>query len=70
MRVPNSVEPLSLHCQGDIMGESTTLIVPGPHAAIWGNVLVGGVVGAAVDMASGRGMNYPARVNVHSGSCR
>ena len=38
---------------------------------IWGNVLYGGVIGAAIDSGTGAGFNYPSTVTVNmTGNCK
>ena len=41
------------------------------NANIWGNLLYGGPIGAAIDSGTGAGFNYPPTVTVNmSGSCK
>lgn len=58
--------PITVSCtKGKLAGgasvESTT------EAAAFGNILAGGIIGAAVDMGSGAAYNYPASVSVKLG---
>ena len=35
-----------------------------PNSGVWGNIVVGGLVGYAIDSASGAGFNYPSELPV------
>jgi hypothetical protein len=61
--VARSYSALTIACQkgklsGSASAESTT------QGSAFGNILLGGIVGAAVDMSSGAAYGYPATVHV------
>ena len=49
------------HASGNVVAESAT------RPAMWGNAIVGGVVGAAIDHSSGAAYEYPANIRVLMG---
>lgn len=69
IEVSNSWSPLSIECEGDLLGAASTVLMPQPNWGMAGNLLVGGVPGALIDTATGRGFNYARRVNLHRASC-
>jgi hypothetical protein len=69
IQVPNSWNLLSLECRGEMLGTASTVIMPKPNLGLVGNLLIGGVPGAVVDTATGRGLNYDRTVNLHRSQC-
>jgi hypothetical protein len=69
VRVPNSWNVLSVECQGEMLGIASTVIMPKPNLGLVGNLLIGGAPGAALDSATGRGLNYDRIVNLHRNQC-
>lgn len=67
--VGNSWSPLTLQCEGDLLGSASTTVVAKPNVGMAGNLLLGGVPGALIDSATGRGFNYDRRVNLHRTAC-
>jgi hypothetical protein len=67
---PGSVEVgktknnLDINCTKDGFHNATASIEPQFQAATFGNVLAGGLVGVAVDAASGANYEYPSPIDV------
>jgi len=61
--------PIKLTCKPAFMAPQTVLVRPGVDAVMAGNVLLGGLVGGAVDLATARGWQYPSQVDVEYPSC-
>lgn len=59
----------SISCTSPFIGAVTVPLHPGPSMAMAGNVLLGGLVGAGVDVVTGAGLSYPARVKVMYPGC-
>jgi len=54
---------LSVICEkGHLAGNA--LVPSSAKAAAFGNILAGGIIGAAVDMGSGSAYDYPSQINV------
>ena len=62
--VPKSVHSLNIQCRKSGAGEATKIVKSTLNPALAGNIKIGGVVGAAVDAASGAMNDYPKSVTV------
>lgn len=60
---------LKVTCRSVLVGQHTVHAPASLQGAMAGNVLLGGLVGAAFDVGSGRGLSYPASVDVSYPSC-
>ena len=60
---------LRVTCQSAYVEKHTVSVRPNVQVAMAGNVLLGGLVGGAVDVATARGLQYPANVDVAYPSC-
>jgi hypothetical protein len=60
---------LRVQCKSNLFDRQTTHTAPVVQKAMAGNLLIGGVVGAAVDVGSGRGFRYPNRIDVAFPAC-
>jgi hypothetical protein len=60
---------LRVTCQSAYVEKHTVSVRPHVQMAMAGNALLGGLVGGAVDVATGRGLQYPANVDVAYPSC-
>lgn len=60
---------LRVQCQSSLLGRQSAVTTPQWQTAMAGNVLVGGVLGAAVDVGTGRGLRYPGRIDVPFSAC-
>ena len=65
--------PAQLVLQRDasvLEGAQVLRVMPGADASLAGNLLVGGLIGAGVDVVTGAGLRYPAHIVVDYPSCR
>ena len=69
IQITNSWSPLTIECEGDLLGSVSTFLMPKPNWGLAGNALVGGLPGAMIDTATGKGLNYNRSVNLHQASC-
>lgn len=60
---------LRVTCKSAFVDKHTVSVRPHVQMAMAGNVLLGGFVGGAVDVATARGLQYPANVDVVYPSC-
>lgn len=68
--VNRDVSALTVQCASPFFGAQSVVVSPGVSTAAVGNLLVGGLVGAGVDMVTGSGLAYPALVVVNYPACR
>lgn len=61
---------LEVACSSPFFGAQVLRVMPGADASLAGNLLVGGWVGAGVDVVTGAGLRYPAHIVVDYPSCR
>lgn len=62
--VNKSTADLSVVCIKNKVNSTATIVKSTNNANIWGNILLGGPIGAAVDAGTGAGFDYPPSVNV------
>lgn len=62
--VTKSLSDLTVNCTKDKMQANPAIVRSSSNANIWGNVLLGGPIGAAIDAGTGAGFDYPPSVNV------
>ena len=62
--VTKSTADLSLSCTKGSSTSITSIIQSKSNTNIWGNILLGGPIGAGVDAMTGAGFDYPPSVNV------
>jgi hypothetical protein len=55
---------LAVTCTGNKGERGATTVSSSTGGAVFGNILIGGVIGAAVDMGSGAAYNYPSQIVV------
>lgn len=60
---------LTITCQSPFFDPNTVNVPPSLNPTITGNVLVGGLVGAGVDVVTGSGLGYSRVVNISYPSC-
>ena len=60
---------LKVTCRSPFAGQHSTSVRTGVQMAMAGNVLLGGLVGGAVDVATARGLQYPSKIDVVYPSC-
>ena len=68
--VKNDFRKLSLSCKPQAMNGFTVYAPALPSWALAGNVLAGGVVGAAVDFFNNTALKYPDNIDITSPSCK
>lgn len=62
--VSKSTADLSVSCTKGNSSSITSIVKSSSNTNIWGNVLLGGPIGAGVDAMTGAGFDYPPSVNV------
>ena len=67
--IRKSTGDLIVSCKKDEMLSSVTY-KSSAATGMWGNILAGGVVGAAVDAGTGAGFDYPNPININFDQCR
>lgn len=60
---------LRVDCKSVFLDRHVVQVPAGLDVAMAGNLLVGGLVGAAVDIRTRRGMSYPQHIDVKYPSC-
>lgn len=65
-----SAEDLSVRCEMENQPPGTTRVVSQANVGMFGNILLGGVVGAAIDHSKGTAYDYPGFVRVVFGANR
>lgn len=67
--VPKDMYALRVTCKSVLVDQHTVQVPASMQGAMAGNVLLGGLIGAAIDVGSGRGLSYPASVDVNYPAC-
>ena len=62
--IQKSTSDLTVTCTKDGIQSNPAIVKSSSNASIWGNILLGGPIGAAVDAGTGAGFDYPPAVNV------
>ena len=62
--ISKSTADLSVTCTKGGTTSITSIIKSSSNTNIWGNVLLGGPIGAGVDAMTGAGFDYPPSINV------
>lgn len=60
---------LKVTCKSLFAEKHTTSVRSGVQVAMAGNVLLGGLVGGAIDVATARGLQYPTKIDVAYPAC-
>jgi hypothetical protein len=63
-RISKSRHDITVNCEKTDHEPTSSTVTAGFQAATLGNVLVGGVIGLAADLASGAAITYPDNVKV------
>ena len=62
--LPSEASPITVACQA-VGYKNTTQVVKGHYDGwIWGNILFGGIIGAAIDGSRGAGKKFPPQVTI------
>lgn len=67
--VLNDTSTLDITCRSGSTPRFTVSVPPMPSWTMAGNLLAGGLVGAAVDAYSGVGMKYPETIDISNPAC-
>jgi hypothetical protein len=67
--VDRDLRGLRISCRDERYQNSAVWVQAVPDMALAGNVLLGGLVGASVDVANGRGVAFPSQINIQSPHC-
>jgi hypothetical protein len=70
VNVRKSAQELLVRCEMEDNPPGVTKVASSANAAIFGNVVFGGVVGVIVDQSTGSGYDYPTHVRVDLGKTR
>jgi|LauGreDrversion4_2_1035121.scaffolds.fasta_scaffold1144533_1 hypothetical protein len=62
--VSKSTSDLTVSCTKEKVQSNPAIVKSSSNSSIWGNILLGGPIGAAVDAGTGAGFDYPNAVNV------
>ncbi len=62
--VSKSSADLSVTCTKDKVSSNPAIVKSSSNVNIWGNILLGGPIGAAIDAGTGAGFDYPPTVSV------
>ena len=68
--VNRDMSTLRVTCHSPFVGSHTVQARAGLQSSMAGNLLVGGLVGAAVDVASARGLQYASQIDLVFPSCQ
>jgi hypothetical protein len=64
LKVRRDYDPLQITCTHPLLGKVNELINSRGSSAMGGNVLAGGLIGAAIDHTSGAGYQYPTNLSI------
>ncbi len=67
MMVQKSYGDMSVKCEKPDMSPGLAFYQSKSNGGVWGNLLLGGVVGYAIDAGSGSGFDYPTLMTVEMG---
>ena len=67
--VDRDIRGLRISCRDRRYRDSAVWVQAVPDIALAGNVLLGGLVGASVDVANGRGVAFPSQINIQIPHC-
>ena len=70
IQVSKDMFDLKVTCKSAFLDKHAVSAHSGVQVAMAGNVLLGGLVGSAVDVATARGLQYPAQIDVVYPSCK
>ena len=67
--VKNSKSSLSISCKPQYKERFTVTAYPMPSLTMAANALLGGIIGAAVDVYNDTGLKYPENIEISGNSC-
>ena len=68
--VINDTSMLEISCKAPFIPSFSVSVMPMPSMGMLGNLLFGGVVGAAVDVYNNSGMKYPENIDISNPNCK
>ena len=68
--VKKSMADLLISCQGGLLGDAVQFSTSALGLPIFGNLLIGGGLGALVDARTAKIWEYPSKINVEPGMCK
>ena len=68
--VLNDNSALEITCKAPYIPSFTVSALPMPTTSMLGNLLAGGVIGAAVDVYNNTGMKYPENIDISNPHCK
>jgi len=68
--VINDTSLLEISCKAPFIPSFSVSVMPMPSMGMLGNLLFGGVVGAAVDVYNNSGMKYPENIDISNPNCK
>lgn len=68
--VLNDNSSLEITCKAPFIPSFTVSALPMPSTSMLGNLLAGGVIGAAVDVYNNTGMKYPENIDISNPNCK
>jgi hypothetical protein len=68
--VLNDNSALEITCKAPFIPSFTVSALPMPSTSMLGNLLAGGVIGAAVDVYNNTGMKYPENIDISNPNCK
>ena len=69
VQVRTDASMLEISCKGQYVPEFTVSVPPLPSWEMAGNLLAGGIFGAALDAYNGTGLRYPENVDIKNPAC-
>jgi hypothetical protein len=70
LTLPRTTEPVLVSCRGGLLAGASTDVQPGLSAGFLGNAIVGGAVGAIIDLNNRRAFAYPSVTNIDMPICQ
>jgi hypothetical protein len=64
LKVRRDYDPLHITCTHPSLGKVNELITSRGSSAMGGNIIAGGLIGAAIDHSSGAGYQYPTNISI------
>jgi hypothetical protein len=68
--ITNDNSLLEISCKGQYVPSFSITALPMPTMSMFGNVLLGGVLGAAVDVYNNTGLKYPENIDISNPNCK
>jgi hypothetical protein len=69
VEVKTDASMLEISCKGQSVPEFKVSVPPLPSWQMAGNILAGGILGAALDTYTGAGLRYPENIDIYNPAC-